>query len=77
MAAVIALILMAAQGSGSAYLQGAHDPQMMAGQRMGFSISGTVLTEDFRHFQAGRGSHRRSGLRNRMDGFFERRGDLG
>jgi len=57
MAAVVALILMAAQGSSSAYLDGAHDPQMMAGQRMGFSISRAVLTEDLRHLQAVRGSH--------------------
>jgi hypothetical protein len=77
MAAVIALILMASQGSGSAYLDGAHDPAMMAGQWMGCSISRAVLAEDFRHLQAGRGSHRLSGLRNLMDGFIERRGDLG
>jgi hypothetical protein len=52
MAALIALILMAAQGSGSATLDGTHDPQMMAGQPMGFSVSRAVLTEDIRHFQA-------------------------
>ncbi len=50
MAAVVTLILMASQGSGSAYLEGAHDPQMMAGQPMGFSIRRAVLTEDVRHF---------------------------
>jgi hypothetical protein len=52
MAAVVALIFMAAEGSGSAYLDGAHDPPLVAGQPMGFSISRAVLTEDFRHLQA-------------------------
>ncbi len=77
MAAMIALILMAAQGSGSAYLNGAHDPQVMAGQPMGFSISRAVLTEDFRHLQAARGSHSLSRLRNLGDSFIEGRSDLG
>jgi hypothetical protein len=43
---------MAAQGSSSASLEGAHDPQMMAGQPMGFSISRAVLAEDVRHLKA-------------------------
>src|SRR5512136_2070480 len=77
MTAVVALIPMAAQGSGSAYLDGAHDPPMIAGQPMGFSISRAVLTEDFRHLKAARGSHPLWGLRNLSDGFIEGRGDLG
>jgi hypothetical protein len=57
MAAVVALILMAAKDRGSAYLDGAHDPQMVAGQPMGFSIRRTVLTEDVRHLKTARCSH--------------------
>jgi hypothetical protein len=57
-AALVALIPMAAKGSGSAYLDGAHDPQMIVGQPMGFSISRAVLTEDFRYLKAARCSHR-------------------
>jgi len=49
MAAVVALILMAAQGGGSADLDGTHGPQMIAGQFMGFSVFRAVLTEDIRH----------------------------
>ena len=64
MAAEVALVLMAAKGSGSAYLDGAHDPQMIAGQPMGFSIRRTVSTEDIRHFKAARCSHPLSGLRS-------------
>ena len=64
MAAVVALVLMAAKGSCSAYLDGAHDPQMITGQLMGFSIRRTVLTEDVRHLKAARCSHPLSGLRN-------------
>ncbi len=77
MAAAAALILMAAQGSGSAYLDGVHGPKMIAGQPMGLSIRRAMLTEDFRHLQATRCSHPGSGLRNLWDGFIERRGDLG
>ena len=76
-AAVIALILMAAQGSGSAYLDGAHDPQMIAGQPMGFSICRAVLTEDVRHLKAARVSHPLSGLRNLFYCFIEGTYDLG
>ena len=47
-AALIALILMAAQGSGSAFLDGAHAPPLVAGQPIGFSICRAVLTEDIR-----------------------------
>jgi hypothetical protein len=57
MAAVVALILMTAKNSGSAYLDGAHDPQMVAGQSMGFSIRRAVLTEDVRHLKTARCSH--------------------
>ena len=57
MTALVALILMAAQGSGSADLNGPHDPQVIAGQPMGLSISRAVLTEDIRHLQAIGGSH--------------------
>jgi hypothetical protein len=57
MAAMIALILMAAKDCGSADLDGAHDPQMIAGQPMGFSIYRAVLTEDVRHLKAPRCSH--------------------
>ena len=64
MAAAVALILMAAKGSGPAYLDGMHDPQMIAGHPMGFSISKAVLTEDVRHLKAARCSHPLSGLRN-------------
>jgi hypothetical protein len=54
MAAMIALILMAAKDRGSAYLDGAHDPQMVAGQPMGFSIRRAVLTENVRHLKTAR-----------------------
>jgi hypothetical protein len=54
MAAVVALILMAAEDSGSADLDGAHDPPIIAGQPMGFSIRRAVLTEDVRHLKAAR-----------------------
>jgi hypothetical protein len=54
MAAVVALVLMAAKDRGSAYLDGAHDPPIIAGQPMGFSICRAVLTEDVRHFNAAR-----------------------
>jgi hypothetical protein len=77
MTTVVALIPMAAKGSGSAYLDGAHDPQRIAGQPMGFSISRAVLTENFRHLKAARCSHPLSGLRNLLDCFIERRYDLG
>jgi hypothetical protein len=54
MAAMVALILMAAQDRGSAYLDGAHDPQMIAGQPMGFSIGRAMLTENIRNLKAAR-----------------------
>ena len=57
MTTVVALIFMTTQDRSSADLDGAHDPQMMAGQPMGFSIGRAVLTEDLRHLQATRGSH--------------------
>ena len=57
MAAVIALILMTTKGSGSACLDGAHNPQMIAGQSMRFSIDGSVLTENLRHFKVASCSH--------------------
>jgi len=52
MATMVALIPMAAKGRGSAHLDGAHDPQMIAGQPMGFSIGRAVLTENIRHLKA-------------------------
>jgi hypothetical protein len=77
MTAMVALIPMAAQDSGSAYLDGAHDPQMIAGQPMGFSIGRAVLTEDIRHLKATRSSHPLGGLRNRLGCSIERTDDLG
>ena len=77
MAAVVALIPMAAQECGSAYLDGAHDPQMIARQPMGFSISRAVLTENIRNLKATRGSHPLSGLRNRFGCSIDGAGDLG
>jgi hypothetical protein len=71
---VVAPIFMAAQDRGSAYLDGVHDPKLLAGQPMGFSISRAVLTEDLPHFQATRWSHPFCGLRNRS---IERTDDLG
>ena len=76
MAAVVALILMPAKDSGSAYLDGAHDPQMIARQPMGFSIRRTVLTEDVRHFKAARCSHPLAGLRSLVSCFIEGTYDL-
>jgi hypothetical protein len=49
MTAMVALIPMAAQGSGSASLDGAHDPQLIARQPMGFSIGRAVLAKDLRN----------------------------
>jgi len=57
MAAVVALVLMTSQGGGSAELDGVHDPQMIAGQLMGFSVNRAVLTENIRHLKAMGGSH--------------------
>jgi hypothetical protein len=62
MTAMIALIPMATQGSSSAYLDGVHDPQLIAGQVMGFSISRAVLTENIRNLKATRWSHPLCGL---------------
>ena len=61
MAAVVALIFMAAKDRGSAYLDGAHDPQLIAGQPMGFSVGRAVLTENIRNLKAPRCSHPLSG----------------
>jgi hypothetical protein len=77
MAAMIALILMAAKDCGSADLDGAHDPQMIAGQPMGFSICRAVLTEDVRHLKTARCSHPFSGLRSLFFCFIEGTYDLG
>ena len=77
MAAMVALIFMAAQDSGSAYLDGAHGPQMIAGQPMGFSISRAMLTEDLRHLKATRWPHPLWGLRNRCSCSIEGTDDLG
>ena len=77
MTTVVALIFMTTQDRSSADLDGAHDPQMMAGQPMGFSIGRAVLTEDLRHLQATRGSHLLWGLRNRFGCSIEGTDDLG
>jgi len=77
MAAMIALILMAAKDRGSAYLDGAHDPQMVTGQPMGFSIRRAVLTEDVRHLKAARCSHPLPGLRSLFCCSIEGTYDLG
>jgi hypothetical protein len=77
MTVMVALIPMAAKGSGSACLDGAHDPQLIAGQPMGFSISRAVLTENLRHLKATRGPHPLWGLRNRFGCSIEGTDDLG
>jgi hypothetical protein len=77
MAAVVALIFMPSQDHGSADLDGAHDPQIVAGQPMGFSIGRAVLTEDIRNLKATRCSHPFSGLRNRWGCSIEGTDDLG
>ena len=77
MAAAVALVRMAAKGSGSAYLDSAHDTQMVAGQPMGFSIRRTVLTEDVRHLRPTSCSHEFSGLRTLVGGSIEGTYDLG
>jgi hypothetical protein len=56
---------MAAKDRGSANLDGAHDPQLIAEQPMGFSIGRAVLTENIRNLKATRWAHPFSGLRNR------------
>src|SRR4030043_1409178 len=77
MTAMVALIPMAAKGSGSAYLDGAYDPQMIAGQPMGFSIGRAMLTENIRNLKAARWSHPLPGLRNRFGCPFGGTDDLG
>ena len=77
MTAVVALVLMAAQSSGSTDLDSVHDPQLIARQPMRCSIGRAVLTEDLRHLQAIRGAHPVSGLRNRFGGPVEGTDDLG
>ena len=57
MSALVALVLMTAQGGGSASLDGAHDPQMIAGQLVGFSVNLTVLTENIRNLKSAGCSH--------------------
>jgi hypothetical protein len=77
MTAMVALIPMAAKGSGSAYLDGVYDPQMIAGQPMGFSIGRAMLTENIRNLKAARWSHPLPGLRNRFGCSIEGTDDLG
>ena len=77
MAAVVALTLMTAKGCSSADLDGAHDPQLIAGQPMGFPIGRAVLTEDLCNLKAIRCSHPLSGLRNRFGCSIEGTDDLG
>jgi hypothetical protein len=76
MTAVVALIPMAAQDRSSAYLDGAHNSQILSGQPMGLSIGRAVLTEDFPNLRATRGSHPLGGLRNRFGCSIERTDDL-
>ena len=54
----VALIPMAAKGRGSACLDCSHGSQLIEGQRMGFSVSRAVLTEDIRNLDAVRRPHR-------------------
>jgi hypothetical protein len=77
MATVVALIFMATQDCGSADFDSAHDPKLIAGQPMGFSIGRAVLTEDLRNLKATRGSHPFSGLRNGLGCSIEGTDDLG
>jgi len=77
MTAVVTLIFMAAKDRGSAYLDGTHNSQLIAGQPMGFSISRAVLTENLRNLKATRCSHPLSGLRNRVGWSIEGTDDLG
>jgi len=76
MATVVTLIFMATQDCGSADLDSAHDPKLIAGQPMGFSIGRAVLTEDLRNLKAAGGSHP-SSLRNRFGCTIEGTDDLG
>src|SRR5512139_280933 len=77
MTAMVALIFMAAQDGGSTDLDGAHDPQLLAGQPMGCSIGRAVLTEDLCNLKTARCSHPLSGLRNRFGCSIEGTDDLG
>ena len=77
MATVVALILMAAKDRGSAYLDGAHDPPIIAGQPVCFSVRRAMLTEDVRHLKPTRCSHELSGLRNLVGCSIEGTYDLG
>lgn len=76
MTAMVALISMATQDGGSTDHDGAHDPKLLAGQPMGFSIGRAVLTEDLSDLKAARWSHPLRGLRNRFGGSIERTDDL-
>ena len=57
MAAVVTFILMPAQDRGSTCLDGVHDPQMITGQLVGFSVNLGVLTENVRNFETAGWSH--------------------
>ena len=72
MAALVAFVLMIAKNGSSTDLDGLHDPQMIAGQLVGFSIDRPVPAKDLRHFQAGRCAHSRLQML-----FIERTGDSG
>jgi len=76
MATVVTLIFMATQDCGSADLDSVHDPKLIAGQPMGFSIGRAVLTEDLRNLKAAGGSHP-SSLCNRFGCTIEGTDDLG
>lgn len=58
MAAAVALIHMAAQGSSSAYLNGMHASQLLTGQIMGYSIVRAVLAQYIRHLDTSGCTHR-------------------
>ena len=77
MAAVVTLILMAAQNRGSADLDGTHNSQLISGQPVGLSIGRAVLTENLRNLQAAGGSHPLCGLRYRLGCSIEGTDDLG
>jgi hypothetical protein len=49
--AVVALVPVAAQGRCPADLDGVHDPQMITGQLVRFSVNLTVLTENVRNLE--------------------------
>ncbi len=61
MRAALTLIHMAAKSSSSAYLNGMHSPEMIAGQMIRFSIIRAALTKYIRHLDTVRCTHLASG----------------